>query len=69
MDTTSQARENREYARKLLRERQPDFAVVLESVVQEPCCPACLDRRRSTMKPEAGKPSLIWANLMCPEII
>ena len=41
MDITSQTRENRErenreYVRKLLRERQPDFAVVLESVVQEP---------------------------------
>ena len=47
MDITSQTRENRErenreYVRKLLRERQPDFAVVLESVVQEPRCPACL---------------------------
>ena len=52
MDITSQARENRErenqerenreYVRKLLRERQPDFAVVLESVAQGPRCPACL---------------------------
>jgi hypothetical protein len=45
MDITNQARENRErenreYVRKLLRDRQPDFAVALESVVQEPCCPA-----------------------------
>lgn len=45
MDITNQARENRErenseYVRKLLRERQPDFALALESVVQELCCPA-----------------------------
>ena len=38
----NRARENREYVRKLLRERQPDFAVVLESVAQGPRCPACL---------------------------
>jgi hypothetical protein len=56
MDIASQARENREYVRTLLWERQPDFAIVLESVVQEPCCPACLDRRHSIMKPEARKP-------------
>ena len=52
MDITSQTRENRErenrerenreYVRKLLRQRQPDFAVVLESVAQESRCPACL---------------------------
>jgi hypothetical protein len=42
MDTTAQARDNREFVRRLLRERQPDFAVMLESVEQELCCPVCL---------------------------
>jgi len=30
MNITGQAQENREYVRRLLKERQPDFAVVLE---------------------------------------
>jgi len=38
---TAQARENREYVRRLLKERQPDFAAVLESVVRELACQMC----------------------------
>jgi len=36
-----QAQENREYVRRLLKERQPDFAVALESVVRELACRMC----------------------------
>jgi hypothetical protein len=36
-----QAQENREYVRRLLKERQPDFAAVLESVVRELACQMC----------------------------
>jgi Family of unknown function (DUF5999) len=39
-----QAQENREYVRRLLKERQPDFAEVLESVVRELACQTCLVR-------------------------
>ena len=35
MNITGQAQENREYVRRLLKKRQPDFAVVLELVVRE----------------------------------
>lgn len=35
MNITGQAQDNREYVRGLLKERQPDLAVVLESVVRE----------------------------------
>jgi hypothetical protein len=45
MDTIRQTGKNREYVRKLLRERQPDFAVLLESVERELCCPVCLAQR------------------------
>ena len=38
---SGQAQENREYARRLLKERQPDFAAVLESVVRELACQMC----------------------------
>ena len=40
-DITGQAQDNREYVRRLLKERQPDFAVMLESVVRELACPRC----------------------------
>jgi len=45
MDTISQTGENREYVRRLLRDRQPDLAVLLESVEREPCSPMCLAQR------------------------
>jgi hypothetical protein len=35
---TDRVQENREYVRRLLEEKQPDFAAVLESVEQELCC-------------------------------
>jgi hypothetical protein len=35
---TGRAQENREYVRRLLKERQPDFAAALESVVRELAC-------------------------------
>jgi hypothetical protein len=41
MNISSQAQDNREYVRRLLKERQPDFAVVLESVVRALSCQMC----------------------------
>ena len=38
---TGQAEENREYVRRLLKEKQPGFAAVLESVVRELACQMC----------------------------
>ena len=40
-NVTGQAQEDREYVRRLLKERQPDFAAVLESVVRELACQMC----------------------------
>jgi len=41
-DHQRQAQENRRYVRRLLEEKQPDFAVVLESVERElSSCPIC----------------------------
>lgn len=37
-----QARENREYVRKLLEEKQPEFAAALESVIRELSAAGCL---------------------------
>ena len=34
-ETAAQAQENREYVRRLLKARQPQFAAALESAVQE----------------------------------
>ena len=34
-ETATQAQENREYVRRLLKARQPQFAAALESAVQE----------------------------------
>jgi len=33
--------ENRRFVRRLLREKQPEFAAALESAVREPPCPLC----------------------------
>jgi hypothetical protein len=41
MNITGRAQENGEYVRRLLTERQPDFAAVLESVGRELACPMC----------------------------
>ena len=41
MMTYYQAWENRRFVRRLLRERQPEFADALESAVREPPCPLC----------------------------
>jgi hypothetical protein len=38
---TNPARENRRYVRGLLKEKQPEFAAVLESADQELSCPVC----------------------------
>jgi hypothetical protein len=38
---TDPARENRRYVRGLLKEKQPKFAAVLESVEQELSCSVC----------------------------
>jgi hypothetical protein len=35
------ARENREYVRMMLAEKQPEFAALLESVEAELACPLC----------------------------
>jgi hypothetical protein len=37
-----QAREDREYLRKLLEEKQPEFAAALESVIRELSTAGCL---------------------------
>ena len=42
MNITDQARENSEYVRRLLGERQPAFAAALESVDRKLSCPSCL---------------------------
>jgi hypothetical protein len=41
MMTYYRAWENRRFVRRLLREKQPEFAVALESAVREPPCPLC----------------------------
>jgi hypothetical protein len=38
---TDRARDNRQYVRRLLRERQPEFAALLESAEAELACPLC----------------------------
>jgi hypothetical protein len=38
---TDPARENRRYVRGLLKEKQPEFAAMLESAGQELSCPVC----------------------------
>jgi hypothetical protein len=38
---TGPARENRRYVRGLLKEKQPEFAAVLESIKKELSCPVC----------------------------
>jgi hypothetical protein len=40
-----QARENRAYVRRLLKEKQPGFAALLESVERELLCPLCPGER------------------------
>ena len=40
---SDQARENREYARRLLKEKQPGFAALLEPA-ERLLCPMCLAR-------------------------
>jgi hypothetical protein len=40
---TGLARENRRYVRGLLKEKQPEFAAVLESIKKELSCPVCQD--------------------------
>ena len=38
---TDRARDNRQYVRRLLREKQPEFAALLESAEAELACPIC----------------------------
>jgi hypothetical protein len=40
-----QAQENRAYVRRLLRERQPEFAAALASVERSFSCPGCSGKR------------------------
>lgn len=62
MRITDQARANREYVRRLLKARQPGFAVLLESVERELACPVCLGprlfRQPSALKPSADRSRL-----------
>ena len=39
------ARENREYVRTMLAEKQPEFAALLESIEEELACALCRARR------------------------
>ena len=41
MVISERARENRQFVRGLLAERQPDFAAMLESAVRALLCPSC----------------------------
>ena len=41
MMTYYRAWENRRFVRRLLREKQPEFAAALESAVREPPCRLC----------------------------
>jgi hypothetical protein len=41
--STDRARENREYVRRLLKKKQPEFAALLESLEAELSCPLCRD--------------------------
>ena len=47
MMTYYRAWENRRFVRRLLREKQPELAAVLESVVREPPCSLCHDSQCS----------------------
>jgi hypothetical protein len=38
---SERAQENRAYVRRLLREKQPEFAAALESAVRQLSCPIC----------------------------
>ena len=38
---TDRARDNRQYVRRLLREKQPEFAALLESAEAELACQPC----------------------------
>jgi hypothetical protein len=38
---TDRARENRAYVRRLLKQKQPEFAARLESLEAELACPVC----------------------------
>jgi hypothetical protein len=42
VSVNNQARENREYLRKLLGERQPAFAAMLQAAVRELCPDECV---------------------------
>jgi hypothetical protein len=42
VSANNQARENREYLRRLLGERQPAFAAMLQAVVRELCPDECV---------------------------
>lgn len=48
-----QALANREYVQGLLRDRQPEFAIALESAVQQLRCPRC----HATMAGNAARQS------------
>ena len=37
----SRARENREYVRRMLARKQPEFAALLDSIEAELACPLC----------------------------
>ena len=47
MARSDRARQNRAYVRRLLRQRQPEFAAALESVEHEFSYPAGLGKRRT----------------------
>ena len=51
-ETAARARENGEYVRSLLKVRQPQFAVALESAVQK----LLRDHRMVSASPRAGRP-------------
>jgi len=64
MMTYYRAWENRRFVRRLLREKQPEFAAALESVVREPPCLRCRDpecwfpaghARRETREPDISE--------------
>jgi hypothetical protein len=45
--STDRGRENREYVRRLLGEKQPEFAALLQSLEAEMACPVCRAAERS----------------------
>ena len=54
MAVSELARENREYVRRLLKEKQPEFAAMLELAVKE----------LTTACPDIASPASMWAPRM-----